>query len=199
MGGSRGDRKVHRRESDSREERVSSPSGSNAPFALMPVPWDSEDHKPYPTTILACAVLSFPWGSLFATPPLPSPLQGVSSHLPPLLQTAVIQRESFPRKPTTTTKMSRRQGKFQPQCKWFQRSIDGTQDAAWAPGTVSTNLRGRDINRTYVQGRGEGDGCFPKAGIKVFNNICCSATRLSRLEEPKKRSGRVSKDLFTRK
>lgn len=40
-----------------------------------------------------------------------------------------------------------------------------------APSIVDTALRGRDINRTYVQGRGEGDACFPKVGIKVINDV----------------------------
>lgn len=42
-----------------------------------------------------------------------------------------------------------------------------------APSIVNTILRGRDINRTYVQGRGEGDECFPSVEIKVINNFLC--------------------------
>lgn len=40
-----------------------------------------------------------------------------------------------------------------------------------APSIVNTILRGRDINRTYVQGHEEGDECFPKVEIKVINNV----------------------------
>lgn len=40
-----------------------------------------------------------------------------------------------------------------------------------APSIVNTILRGRDINRTYVQGRWEGDECFPKVEIKVINDV----------------------------
>lgn len=40
-----------------------------------------------------------------------------------------------------------------------------------APSIVGTALRGRDINRTYVQGCGDGDECFPKVGIKVINDV----------------------------
>ena len=43
-----------------------------------------------------------------------------------------------------------------------------------APSIVNTVLRGRDINRTYVQGHGEGDECFPKVEIKVINDILLS-------------------------
>lgn len=40
-----------------------------------------------------------------------------------------------------------------------------------APSVVKTVLRGRDINRTYVQGHEEGDECFPKVEIKVISDI----------------------------
>ena len=100
-------------------------------------------------------------GCLFPSPPLPAPLQGISSHLPPLLQTAVIQRESHFQGNQKKKKNSRHRGKFQPQSKWFQRSIDSTQDAAWGSRFVNTVLQAKNIPGTYVQGCGEGEECVP--------------------------------------
>lgn len=66
-----------------------------------------------------------------------------------------------------------------------------------APSIVDTALRGRDINRTYVQGRGEGDECFPKVGIKVINDVLLPLwfSRGALAAQGTKSKARVSKGL----
>lgn len=97
-------------------------------WALKLVPRGSQrpPASPHSRTDLCGTQLSL--GKPVCPPPLPTPLQGISSHLPPIAANTVIQRVIS--KETKKKKDSRRQGKFQPQSKWFQRSLDSTQDAA---------------------------------------------------------------------
>lgn len=159
-----------------REERVPGCLGSNLSFALKPNPGVPEDHRPHHTAMLACAVRSFPWGSLFA----PNPSQHPTREYPPTptptpmaANSCDSQRESFPRKPKKKKFPSIR-GNFNHKASGSRGALTAPRTQLGAASIVNTILRGRDINRTYVQGRGEGDECFPKVQIKVINNILLS-------------------------
>lgn len=113
-------------------------------------------------------------GCLLPSPPLPAPLQGVSSHLPPLLQTAVIQRESLPRKPKKK-RNSRHGGNFNHKASGSKGALTAPRTQLGAPSFVNTVLQVQDISRTYAQGCGEGEECVPQVEIKVIDNILLSS------------------------
>lgn len=126
-------------------------------------------------------------GCLLPSPPLPAPFQGVSSHLPPLLQTAVIQRESHCQGNQKKKKKEfQAWGKFQPQSKWFQRSIDSTQDAAW--GSRLCQHCSPSTGHTH-RGVGRERNVSPKWKLKLLITFCCHhflATGSLQLQELKK-------------
>lgn len=115
-------------------------------------------------------------GCLLPSPPLPAPLQGVSSHLPPLLQTAVIQRESHCQGNQKKKKRnSRHGGNFNHKASGSKGALTAPRTQLGAPGFVNTVLQVQDIPRTYAQGCGEGEKCVPQVEIKVIDNILLSS------------------------
>lgn len=142
-------------------------------WALKLVPRGSQrpPASPHSRTDLCGTQLSL--GKPVCPPPLPTPLQGISSHLPPIAANTVIQRV-ISKETKKKKKIPGVRGNFSHKASGSRGALTAPRTQLGAPSIVNTVLRGRDINRTYVQRRGEGDECFPKVEIKVINNILLS-------------------------
>lgn len=108
--------------------------------------------------------------SPYPTPPNTPP---GNIHPPPLIaaNSCDSERESFPRKPKKKIFFPGVRGNFNRKASGSRGALMAPRTQLGAPSIVNTILRGRDINRTYVQGHEEGDECFPKVEIKVINNV----------------------------
>lgn len=134
------------------------PQGSLKTSSLSPQPcWPAQ-----------CS--AFP-GEACLPPPLPTALQGISSHLPPLPQTAVIQKDSHFQ--GNEKKNPGVRGNFNHKASSSRGALTAPRTQPGAPGIVNTILRGRDINRTFVQGMEREMNVSPKWKLKLSITFCC--------------------------
>ena len=195
LGRGLGARRARRRESGCRHERVGGGCpGSNPPFTRKPISrgfWKPRSLSPQPWWPAQCS--AFPGEAcLPPSQPLPTALQVISSHLPQLPQTAVIQKGSH-FQGNQKKKIPGIRGDFNYSTSGSRGALTAPRTQLGAPGIVNTILRGRDINRTYVQGCGEGDAVSPRWKLKlsiIFCCHCCLATGPLQPQKPEKKKKR---------
>ena len=112
-------------------------------------------------------------GCLFPSPPLPAPLQGISSHLPPLLQTAVIQRESHFQGNQKKKRIPGIGGNFSHKASGSKGALTAPRTQLGAPALSTLFSKQRTYPGHMCRGVGRERNVSPEWKLKSSITFCC--------------------------